>query len=166
MPMELITIATALHVLAAAVWLTGVFSMAWFISPAAQKAGPAAGPFMGALASGSARRVMTWASTLTVVFDLWLWALVVEGAPTGTRGLLLSIGAVAGIVALGIGHGLQSPTAKRLGAIQAEVDGAPTPEQGAQMGALSGKVATYGTWMMWAILVSLLTMTLGANWVG
>jgi uncharacterized membrane protein len=164
--MELVTYVSALHVISAVVWAGGAFIMAWFVSPAARKAGPAAGPFMGALASGSLSRVMTYASAATIAIGLVLWAQVVEGAPTGTRGLLLSIGAVAGFVALGIGHGLQGPTARKLAKVQLEVDGAPTPEQGKAMAELSGKMATYGTWLMWALLASLATMTLGANWLG
>lgn len=164
--MELVTYVSALHVIAAVVWAGGAFSMAWFVSPAARKAGPAAGPFMGALASGTMRRVMTYASAFTIVIGLVLWAQVVEGAPTGTQGLLLSVGAVAGFVALGVGHGLQGPTAKRLARLQMGIDGAPTPEQGKEMAELSGKLMTYGTWLMWALLVSLATMTLGANWLG
>ncbi|UCG41434.1 MAG: hypothetical protein JSV07_04045 [Acidimicrobiia bacterium] len=164
--MELVTYVSALHVISAVVWAGGAFIMAWFVSPAARKAGPAAGPFMGALASGSLSRVMTYASAATIAIGLVLWAQVVEGAPTGTRGLLLSIGAVAGFVALGIGHGLQGPTARKLAKVQLDVDGAPTPEQGKAMAELSGKMATYGTWLMWALLASLATMTLGANWLG
>ncbi len=164
--MELVTYVSALHVLSAVVWAGGAFIMAWFVSPAARKAGPAASPFMGALASGTMSRVMTYASAATVVIGLVLWAQVVEGAPTGTRGLLLSIGAVAGFVALGIGHGLQGPTARKLAKVQMGIDGAPSKEQGEEMGDLSIKLARYGTWLMWALLVSLATMTLGANWLG
>lgn len=164
--MELVTYVSALHVISAVVWAGGAFVMAWFVSPAARKAGPSAGPFMGALASGAMSRAMTYASAATVVIGLVLWAQVVEGAPTGTSGLLLSIGAVAGFVALGIGHGLQGPTARKLAKLQMGLDGAPTSEEGAAMTDLSLKLGRYGTWLMWALLVSLATMTLGANWLG
>ncbi len=164
--MELITYVSALHVIAAVVWAGGAFTMAWFISPAARKAGPAAGPFMGALASGSLSRIMTYASAATILFGLILWTQVVGGVPEGVRGALLSVGALAGLVALGIGHGLQGPTARRLAKVQMGIDGAPTPEQGKAMGELGAKMARYGNWLMWSVLIALGCMTLGANWLG
>lgn len=164
--METVTYVAAIHVVSAVIWAGGGFVMAWFISPAARKAGPNAGPFMGALASGSLSRVMTYASAVTVVAGLVLWALVVEGAPSGVQGAFLSIGALAGLVALGVGHGLQGPTARKLATVQKGIEGAPTPEQGSAMAELSGRMMTYGNWLMWSLLVALLAMTLGANWRG
>ncbi len=162
--MELIDLWNLLHVGGAIVWAGGTFAMAWFIGPAAAKAGPAAGPFMGALASGRMRMVMMVASVVTVLFGILMWTDAVEGSPKDFRTWMLTIGALAGLVATGIGHGVQQRTARKLGGVQAELAGdPPTTEQAQRLGALQGKLMRTGVQLAWVMVIAIIGMTLGAR---
>lgn len=162
--MELFTIWNFLHVGSAVVWAGGTFAVAWFISPAAKTAGPAAGPFMGALAAGRMRMVMTIASAVTVLSGLLLWTDAVDGTPSDLRTWMLSLGAVAGIVATGLGHGVQGRTAKKLGGALAELGGnPPTSDQAQSMAALQAKLMRTGAQLAWVMVIAIVGMTFGAR---
>lgn len=162
--MELITLWNFLHVGTAIVWVGGTFAMAWFISPAAKAVGPAAGPFMGALASGRMRMVMILASAVTILSGLLMWTDAVEGTPKDFQTWMLSLGAVAGIIATGLGHGVQGRTSKKLGAVMGELGGnPPTPDQAQRMAALQAKLMRTGVQLAWVMIVAVVGMTVGAR---
>jgi uncharacterized membrane protein len=162
--LELINLWNFLHVGSAIVWAGGTFSMAWFIGPAAAKAGPAAGPFMGALASGRMRMVMMVTSVITVLSGVLMWTDAVEGSPKDFGTWMLTIGALAGLVATGIGHGVQQRTARKLGRVQVELAGnPPTAEQGQRLGALQSKLMKTGAQLAWVMVIAIIGMTIGAR---
>ncbi len=161
--MDYLSVLNLLHVSSAIIWAGWSLAFAWFVMPAAAKAGPAAGPFMGALTSTKLRPTMLSASAVTLVSGILMWVEVVDGAPSGFEGGMLSIGAFAGLAAIAIGHGFQAPTAKKMGGLAAELAGnPPTPEQGAMIAQLQGKLQIYGTWLGWLMIVAVIGMSLGA----
>ena len=137
-----------LHILPAVFWVGGVLMFARFVFPAARALGPAAGPVMDQLTR--VRRLpqaLLGAGVFASLSGLVLywhdsagfqgpWMSSVTGMTFGTGGLLA-------IVALVIGMTVNSPTAKRLGALAASIQaqGAPpSPEQSAQMQQLQGRL--------------------------
>lgn len=162
--MDLFTFWNFLHVGSAILWAGGTLVIAWFVSPAAQAAGPAAGPFMGALAKGRMSMTMSMAGTVVLVTGVIMWPDAVDGMPNDLRTWMLSIGALAGIVATGLGHGVQRKTAMGLGAIQAELGGnPPTPEQGRQIAELQAKLMRTGDLLAWIMVIAVIGMTFGSR---
>ncbi len=162
--MELFTFLRFLHVGSAIVWAGGTFSVAWFISPAAREAGPAAGPFMGAFARGRMRLVMMVVAAVVPITGLFMWGDSVQGTPDDLRTYLLTLGAAAGIIATGLGHGVQSRTARQLGAAMAELGGSPpNADQGRRMTELQMKLTRTGTQLAWLMVIAIVGMTFGTR---
>ncbi|MFO7549343.1 MAG: hypothetical protein R6X29_10830 [Acidimicrobiia bacterium] len=156
------------HIGAGVVWAGGAFMTAWFILPAATIAGPAAGPFMGALTGRTKiTQTMVWASTLTVGAGLVMWARLYGIAlPGGFRGAALVVGSVAGLAALGVGHGVQSPTAKKmagLGAAVAAAGAPPTADQAAELDRLRSKMGRTAVMLGWLMVAAVAGMALGGS---
>lgn len=162
--MDLFTFWNFLHVGSAILWAGGTFAIAWFVGPAAKSAGPAAGPFMGALAKGRMSMSMAIAGTVVLITGVIMWPDAVDGMPNDFRTWMLSLGALAGIIATVLGHGVQSKTAKGLGAIQAELAGnPPTPEQGRQIAQLQAKLMRTGELLAWIMVIAVIGMTFGSR---
>jgi uncharacterized membrane protein len=155
-----------IHVGGAVLWVGAALFVYLFVTPAARAAGEGAGPFMGALLRGRLSTVMTVASIATVASGIWLWVRRFEGAPSSDfSGAALSIGAVAGFVALYIALGRQLPTIKALraqGAAVAAAGGPPTEEQAATMQQLRGQMATNGQMLAITGAIAVVAMALGA----
>ena len=159
------TLLRLIHILAGGFWAGAAILMGWFIGPAAQSVGPAAGPFMQALLRKRITTVLLTAGSVTVGAGLWLWAI---RQPTMGRwqDWALAIGALSAISALTIGIGLQRPTAARVQALGAQIINAgapPTSEQSAEMGRLQGKMGRYGSTLAYLFTVALAGMALGGN---
>ncbi|MDX1449890.1 MAG: hypothetical protein R3246_12595 [Acidimicrobiia bacterium] len=153
------------HVASAFVWAGGALFLTLFVGRAAQAAGPGAGPFMGALLTRTPLvDVMMWASLLTVGSGLWLWFLDFGGGmPSGWRGVVLSIGALAGISALALGLLRQRPTTLAMRQLALEMGGNPPTEvQAARMGELRAKMTNYGNVLAILVAVAITGMSLGA----
>lgn len=159
-----------IHVVLAAFWAGSVFLMAIFLVPAADETGAVGGTVMEALTRRHVPRILVWVGVFTVLtglYLLWLISHHFAGAFMGSpAGVLLSIGALSGIVALLLSVHLSQPTLKKMSASGAttESSGAlPTPEHVAETGRLQRrlKVATRLTAL--ALVVALVCMALGAH---
>jgi hypothetical protein len=154
------------HIGSAVFWVGGVLMFARFIFPAVQAVGPAAGPFMDQLTRvRQLPRALLGAgfvASLTGLALFWHdsagfqgdWMSSVTGMAFGTGGLLA-------IVALVIGMTVNSPTARRLGALAAGVQaqGAPpSPEQSAQMRQLQARLGTAGRIVMVLLVLATAAM--------
>ena len=154
-----------IHVASAFIWAGGALFIALFVSRAAQAAGPAAGPFMGALLTRTRLAdAMLWASLLTVGSGAWLWGIDFgTGMPTGWRGIVLPIAALAGISALVLGLARQRPTILSMQALVLEMAGnPPSEEQAARMGALRAKMTGYGNTLAVLVAIAITGMALAA----
>jgi hypothetical protein len=88
--------------------------------------------------------VMTVSSVVVVLTGLRLFMMRFEPAWIGTpEGIVLSLGAVAGLGAMVIGIFVQKPTVERLGALAGKLAAAgrpPSPEEAAELNALRQKL--------------------------
>ena len=154
------------HIGAGVFWVGGVLMFTRFVFPAVQAVGPAAGPFMDQLTRvRQVPRALLGAGFVTSLTGLALfwhdsaggqgdWMRSVTGMAFGTGGLLA-------IVALVIGLTVNSPTARRLGALAASIQaqGAPpSPEQSAQMGQMQARLGTAGRIVMVLLVLATAAM--------
>lgn len=157
-------IVEVVHVGSAFVWAGGAIFIAAFVGPAARAAGPGAGPFMGALLTRTRLLdVMTWLSILTVGAGIWLWVLDFQGnAPTGYKGAFITIGALAGISALGVALLRQRPTIVAMRSILLEAgDGPPSDEQQAELGQLRAAMTRNGNVLAVVVAIAIVGMAVG-----
>jgi uncharacterized membrane protein len=154
-----------IHVSGAVVWGGAALYAALFLTPAANAAGDAAGPFMGALVRGRLIPFMTAASLLTVGSGLWLWARRFgDSMPTGFTGVAISIGALAGITALLIALFRLLPTARAVRSLVMEMSsagGPPSSDQLGRMGMLRARMTSTGNLLAVVVAVALIGMGLG-----
>jgi hypothetical protein len=137
-----------LHILLGVFWAGAVFVTAGFLLPSAQAAGPAAGPMMRQIIGVRRLPVVSMiAAILTVLSGLgmyWRNYSLSHGAwASSTQGMTFGIGAVAGLVTLGVGMGILTPAAKKLTQLTASIassNGPPTPEQAATIAALQSRM--------------------------
>lgn len=131
------------HIVAGVLWVGSAFLFSAFIGPSVAEVGPSAGPLLTVMVKK--RKLPTVIKALSGVtvlagWILWLRDLDLYGALGdwlgSSFGLVLTIGAVLATVAFVIGMVAIAPNVERLvdlGEIAAG-GGAPTPEQGAEMG--------------------------------
>lgn len=138
-----------LHIFGAVAWVGGAMFLTGVMLPVVQTAGPDGGKFMAWVGrSGKLTTFMTWASITTVVAGVLLFFPIssnFSGAWLGsTHGIVLSIGAVIGILALLHGIFGAGAVARRSAALATEVasqGGPPSPEQMQMAQALGAKSA-------------------------
>ena len=139
--------------------------VAWFLLPAARAAGDGARPLMSSFINKTKfLETMLWASTVNVLAGVAMWVLLIGAVPSGWRGLALSAGALAGILALGLAHGRQAPTVRairRLGSEMAAVGGPPPADQIVRMAALQTKMASIAPQLAWLLAIAVAGMALG-----
>ncbi|MGE0159866.1 MAG: hypothetical protein AB7T31_10690 [Gemmatimonadales bacterium] len=150
-----------LHVFFGIVWAGGAIVAGLFLVPSVMDAGPAGGAVMAGMLKRRFPMLMTISAALVVLSGLRLYAMRFSMAFLGTtEGIALTLGGLLGLGAFFIGSFVQGPTARRLGALGAQMSAGgspPTPEQAAEMQALRtrlGKVATLTAWHV--VLASLL----------
>ena len=156
------------HILAGVAWVGSVFLLVFFIQPSATAIGPAAAPFMAELL-GRRRLVdrIIGLATFTVVAGLFLywhdWH-IYGSFDTWIRsrfGSVLTVGAVASIGALSIGVFGTRPALQRFFALGREVAASgvpPTPEVGAEMTALQGRLKRMARVSLGLLVVAVLCM--------
>ncbi|GAB4531562.1 MAG: hypothetical protein Kow0063_10990 [Anaerolineae bacterium] len=131
------TLLRLIHIFGGILWAGWAFILPAFIEPASKGAGPEGGKFMQALASKTKiLPAMTIAPLLVILSGvLMYWPL--SGGLNGQwlvspRGLWLTLGALAGILAFFFGFAVNRPTAQRIATLSREIataDGPPRPEQ-------------------------------------
>jgi uncharacterized membrane protein len=137
-----------IHILTGIFWVGSILFMARFLLPAARALGPAAGPVMDYLTRvGRLPQTILSAAGFTIVSGLTLywhdslgfqseWMRTPTAMVFGTGGLLT-------IVALVIGLSVNTPTAKRLGALAGAIQaqgGKPSPDQAAELQRLQARL--------------------------
>ncbi|MCP4359275.1 MAG: hypothetical protein GY796_14780 [Chloroflexi bacterium] len=156
------------HILAGVAWAGGAFLLTGFVTPAAQKSGPAGGQVMQQMSGpGKMPSFMTAVALLTTLSGLYLFD-VRSGHfnmdwITTPVGIALSIGALAGIAAFLHGLFATGPLTKKVAALGQEMaanQGPPSPEQLAQMGKLQEKLARNGRISALLLLITVGGMSL------
>jgi hypothetical protein len=135
-----------IHILSGVFWVGGTLQVAFFILPTVKIAGPAGGPFVGAL-MGKARLapILVVGGVLSVASGVLLYWNFYAEAPWSTFGphTLFGIGGVLAVIALIAGSAIGPPTSSRMAALGAQIAAQgtpPSPEQLAERGALMGRL--------------------------
>ena len=155
-----------LHIVAGVFWVGAAFVTTLFLQPTAREIGPAAGPFMAHLAGK--KRLVDWvlrAAGLTVLAGVLMYWRVSGGLNPdwigSAYGIALTVGALCGIAAFTLGLTVVRPTIMATLAIGREVaesGGPPSPEQQAQLQALSKRGKDIGNVIVPLLLVAVAGM--------
>lgn len=161
-----------LHVAAGVAWAGSVFLFVVLVQPSAGAIGPAASPFMMELLGR--RKLVSWLLSLagtTIGAGIFLYAKLADDMGLGDFvssgfGLALTIGAVAAIVAFGIGLFGTRPSVARLLALaaQAAADGPPPPEVAQEIPRVQARLKNLGRIAFAFIVVAVLTMATARYW--
>lgn len=138
------------HVVVGVCWVGALVFIAFFLLPAIRAAGPGGGAVMQHLTQ--VRRmptVLLVGGLLTILSGLGLYwndsaGFASKAWLASGPGRTFGLGAVLAIVVLVIGATVNSPTAKRIGALGGEIragGGAPSAEQAARMQRLQGRLS-------------------------
>jgi len=110
---------------------------------------------------------MSWSGVVTVVAGGWIWFDMYRlNLPGGWRGMMLAVGALAGLVAVGVGHGVQSPNARKMAKLSGEMagaDGPPDPDLVASVNALRERMGKTAMFLAWALAIGVAGMALGGS---
>jgi len=136
----LMVIMRIIHIFAGVFWVGSTFLLIGFVAPTVAATGDSGRQFMSYLGMKTKfSPVMALAGTLSVLSGLVMYYIIfdvtLDGLSSG-YGLSLTIGALAGIIALIVGFVFQSRSANKMKAVAAEMEaagGPPTPEQMAVM---------------------------------
>ena len=141
-----------LHILGGIAWGGSIFLMVFFLQPAAKAVGPAAGPFMREmLATRKLMEVVLGVAATTIVAGGFLYWNNVDTAGSvadlldASYGVAITLGAVAALIAFGIGWFATRPTVKRtlaLGGQVAQAGEQPPPELVQELQATQAKART------------------------
>lgn len=163
--MEYLTLVLrVLHIFGAVFWVGAAWLSAFFLVPTVRALGPDASKFMGHVIGVRKLSVyISIASGTTLVAGWALWLLRFGMPSLNTHaGVTFLIGGIVGTIAFGVGMMVGS-TSRRISALGAEIaqqGKPPTPEQGAQMGALQARMASVGLWTAILTAIALFLMSI------
>lgn len=157
-----LALAKFLHVTAAVLWVGGGALQVMFIAPTAGRTGPDALPFMRNLLTDTRLAdYLTGLGLTTILTGLYLyWQLGHHlGAFASIGTALLSVGALAGILAGVVGIGMMRPRIAELGEILDGLgEGPPDADTQERMQTLQEKLRTYGMVFLTLSLIALVGM--------
>jgi uncharacterized membrane protein len=150
------------HVFFGVLWAGGAIAAGIFIIPSVLEAGPGGGAVMAGVLKRRFPLLMTVAAVLVVLTGLRLYMLRFSLAWLGTpHGIVLSLGALAGLGAFVVGVFVQKPTADKLGALAAKLasaGGSPSPEDAAEVERLRTRLGKVARVTAWHLVVAALLM--------
>src|SRR5215213_302084 len=126
-----------IHIIFGVFWAGAVMVVAWFVLPAAQAMGPPGGAFMQRLMFGQRLRVFVGVALgLTILSGLTMYtwvAMETDGAWARSRmGVTLGVGAVAAIIAGGIGGAVIGRVGQKMAALAGTIQASGDPPTDAQ----------------------------------
>jgi uncharacterized membrane protein len=157
------------HILAGVFWVGSVFLFVVYLQPSAAAIAPGGAPLMGELLGK--RRLVDGILTMAVIsvtgglILYWHdWHLYGSfGHWIGSAfGVVLTVGALAAIAALGIGFSVTRPNVRRflaLGRQVADSGGPPSAEVGAEMGVIQARLKTYARVSLGLLVLAVLAMS-------
>lgn len=156
------TVLRFLHIIAGIVWGGGAIMMNLVFGPAIGATGDAGKQFAGHLMTKTAfSKIMLGSGLTTVLAGAYLYGINSSWFSSGWmmsgQGVGFGIGAVAGIIALVFGFMIGN-TNGALASLGAQIQGKPTDEQMAQMGALRKRQAFVTTGNTIFIIISIVLM--------
>ena len=159
----------SIHIVAGTFWVGAAVVTTAFLMPAARTMGPEGGKFVQ-LILGKQRmsNYISLSAILTTLAGLALYWLTSGGLQPAwiftSAGSIITVGAVAGVLAAILGGVVTAPTAARMEALSKEMQsagGPPEPEHLAQLQALQKRLGQAGLWGTILLVVTLVTMAIG-----
>lgn len=152
-----------IHIGAGIFWVGSVLFLNVFVAPAAERAGPDGGRFIGMLMQGGRLpRALTHAAIWTVLSGFVIYGLFAKNTDgawaRSTPAMGYGIGAIAALVAFGIGAFVNGPAARRMQQITA--GGAPDAAQLEELTRLRGRLTTASRLTLWLLLAAVLAMAI------
>ena len=158
----------ALHVLLAAIWVGATAFTTFYLMPALQESGPAAGPVMAALMRRKIQAFMASIGGITVLTGFYLYYRFTGGfdpALSGSIGaMVFGTGGICGLLALILGGAVVSKNAKKMGDLGARLATVPEAQRGAlaaEMAAARQKTATFSRIVVALQVIAVLCMAVG-----
>lgn len=159
-------LARLIHIVCGVAWAGALFFITVILLPAMSGAGPASGSVMDQIMRVRKLPIMLMSlAILTVLSGISLFYLDVhafgEGWVHTGPGRTFSLGAALAILGMVVGMSVNSPTAKKLGALTGAIKASgapPSPEQAAQIGRLQGRLVAAGKVVMVLILLAVVCM--------
>jgi uncharacterized membrane protein len=158
----------AAHVLLAALWVGSMAFTTFFLMPAFQESGPAAGPVMAALVRRKFSVFMSAIGGTTVLTGFYLYYRFTGGfdpALSGSMGArVFGTGGLAGLAALIIGGAVVARNAKKMAAIGPRLASAPDSERAAlaaDMAAARQRAATFSLVVIVLQVIAVVLMAIG-----
>lgn len=156
------------HILGGVFWAGGTFFLVGLLAPAVRTSGPEGGKVMqNLLGPGRMSIVIGFAATLTALSGILLYIPVSNGFQIGWlvtgRGLVLTLGAVAGLIAWIVGFLMVGRTGMRMSSLGEEIAAAgrpPSAEQQAELKTLQERQSTWGS--ITALLLALALVGMSA----
>jgi uncharacterized membrane protein len=153
------------HIVAGVIWVGSVFLFVVYVQPTSAAIAPAGAPFMAELL-GKRRMVdgIITSAFITVTGGLLVYWRDWQTYPDflgSTFGLVLTIGALSSLVALGFGLFVTRPNVMRLMALGRDVaasGGPPSPETAAEMGAIQGRLKVVARLSLGLLLLAVVAM--------
>jgi uncharacterized membrane protein len=159
-----------IHILAGIAWAGSVFLFVLYVQPSVAAIAPAGAPFMAELlGKRKVVNMLIGLGSTTVIGGLFLywhnWQAYGGFGDwiSSAFGAVITAGAVAAIIALGIGIFGTRPNVMRVLALgrQAAEAGGPTPEQAAELARTQVRLKTFARASLALIALSALTMAIG-----
>lgn len=161
-----IVVLRLLHIVFGVLWVGFACFVPFILLPSLAEAGPgAAGPLMAAILRRGLPKVMSAFAGITILAGiLLLWRVSNGFAPEymgSHMGIVLSIGALAALVAFAIGMTVVKPAMTKAGTLSAGLAATSESERGpllATIGALRARGAAGGKWVAWLLILSVAAM--------
>ena len=148
------------HVLCAFIWGGGVLITGFYFVPSILESGPGGGAVMAGVMKRKYSLIMGVTSILAILTGLRLYAIRFSPAWVATsEGIVLTLGALLGLSAWGIGAFRQRPLAEKLGLLAKEGRHAEIPATAAQL----ARIARVGAWHIVAVIVLMAGHSLAAS---
>ena len=161
-----------IHIISGVFWAGAVMVTAWFVLPAAQAMGQPGGAFMQRLMFHQRLRVyLSGAMALTILSGLtmYMWLAMEPGGSwaRSRMAMTLGIGAVAAIIAGGIGGAVIGRVGKKMAALGATIQasgGPPTDTQKAELESYQRRMRSAFRIIAVLLLIAIITMA-GARYL-
>lgn len=166
----IITILRLLHIIAGVIWIGSGILLSMYIEPALQKSGVDTSKFMRALyAKSGLDKLLPAVAIITTLAGVALFWAVTNGFADvaymrSGQGIVLSLGAVFGLLAFGHGGGALGRMTGKYVALVKEAGDNPNAEQQTALSALEAKLVRHGRISMWLGVVAIVLMA-GARYV-
>ena len=152
------------HIGAGVFWVGSMFFLNRFVVPSIQEAGPDGGRFATVLMRGGRiQRAMISAAAATIIAGLIMYIGFIVRTDgqwaRSTEAMGYGVGAIAAIIAFGLGMIINAPTSRRLQAMAESISGPPSPEQQAEMGRLRGRLASTSRVILILLTVAIISMS-------